>query len=59
MLVKTRVGVLEEKLLKSKAKEDTLTKKVKEAILQKESNEREIKMLRDRANDSQGELAKL
>jgi hypothetical protein len=57
-LVKTRVAVLEDKLLKCKQKEDTLNKKLKDAQLQKEGNEREIRMLRDRANDSQGELGK-
>lgn len=51
-LIKTRVAVLEEKYLKSKAKEESLNKKLKEAILQKEGNEKEIKLLRDKAKDS-------
>jgi len=57
-LVKTRVAVLEDKLLKCKQKEDALSKKLKEAQVLKEGNEREIRMLRDKANDSQGELGK-
>lgn len=57
-LIKTRVAPLEDKLSKSKLKEDALNKKLKETQLQKESNEKEIRMLRERANDSQGELAK-
>lgn len=48
-VVKTRVAVLEEKILKSKNKETEIQKKLKDATLLKESNEKEIKMLRDKA----------
>ena len=53
------MATLEDKLLKAKQKEDALEKKLKEVGLQKESHEREVQMLRDKANDSKGELAKL
>ena len=43
--------MLEEKYLKSKNKEAEIAKKLKDAILQKESNEKEIKMLRDKGRD--------
>jgi len=48
-VIKTRVAVLEEKILKSKNKETELQKKLKDATLLKESNEKEIKVLRDKA----------
>jgi hypothetical protein len=55
-VIKTRVAVLEEKYLKSKNKEAETAKKLKDALLQKESNEKEIKMLRDKARDQTTEL---
>ena len=58
-VIKTRVAVLEEKYLKSKNKEAETAKKLKDALLQKESNEKEIKMLRDRARDQTTELQKI
>lgn len=58
-LIQSRVVVLEDKYLKSKANEAELNKKLKEALLQKEGNEKEIRMLRDKAKDSQTEITKL
>lgn len=58
-LIKTRVAVLEDKYLKSKAKEGELNKKLKEVQLQKDSNEKEIRVLRDKTRDQQQELTKL
>jgi hypothetical protein len=58
-VIKTRVTVLEEKLLKSKNKEGEINKKLKEAVLQKESNEKEIKILRDKAREHQQEISKM
>ncbi len=58
-VIKTRVAVLEEKLLKSKNKEEDINKKLKEAIFQKESNEKEIKILRDKSRDHQQEISKI
>ncbi len=58
-VIKTRVAVLEEKYLKSKNKEAESVKKLKEALLQKENNEKEIKMLRDRARDTSDEVKKI
>ena len=58
-VIKTRVAVLEEKYLKSKNKEAETAKKLKDALLQKESNEKEIKMLRDKARDQTTELQKI
>ncbi len=52
-LIKTRVAALEEKYLKSKNKEAELNKRLKDVQVQKESNEREIKMLRDRSKDAE------
>jgi hypothetical protein len=52
-VIKTRVAVLEEKVLKGKNKETELQKKLKDATLLKESNEKEIKVLRDKAKQVQ------
>jgi len=49
---------LEEKCLKSKNKEAEIQKKLKEAILSKESNEKEIKILRDKAKQTQLDTSK-
>jgi hypothetical protein len=57
-VIKTRVAVLEEKCLKSKNKEGEIQKKLKEAILSKESNEKEIKILRDKAKQTQLDTSK-
>lgn len=57
-VIKTRVAVLEEKCLKSKNKEAELQKKLKEAVLSKESNEKEIKILRDKAKQTQIDTTK-
>lgn len=57
-VIKTRVAVLEEKCLKSKNKEAEIQKKLKEAILSKESNEKEIKILRDKAKQTQLDTSK-
>lgn len=53
------MSVLEDKYLKSKNKETESVKKLKEALLQKENNEKEIKMLRDRARESSDEIKKV
>jgi hypothetical protein len=58
-VIKTRVAVLEEKYLKSKNKEAETAKKLKDASLQKEGQEKEIKMLRDKARDQSFELQKI
>lgn len=58
-VIKTRVAVLEEKLLKSKNKEAEINMKLKEAVFQKESNEKEIKILRDKSREQQQEMTKL
>jgi hypothetical protein len=57
-VIKTRVAVLEEKCLKDKNKEAELQKKLKEAVLSKESNEKEIKILRDKAKQTQIDTTK-
>ena len=58
-VIKTRVASLEEKYLKSKNKEAETAKKLKETLLQKDSNEKEIKMLRDKARDQTAELQRI
>ena len=58
-LIKTRVAVLEDKYLKSKTKEGDLNKKLKDVQMQKDSNEKEIRMLRDKAKETQNEISKL
>ena len=58
-VIKTRVAVLEEKYLKSKKKEEELNKKIKESGIQKESNEKEIRMLREKSKETLAEQAKI
>jgi uncharacterized membrane protein YfhO len=50
-LIQSRVSVLEEKYSQSRQKEAELARKLKEAVLSKEGNEKEVKMLRDKAKD--------
>jgi len=58
-VIRTRVNVLEEKYLKSKNKEGEAAKKLKEAVMQKEGNEKEIKVLRDKNREQANELSKV
>lgn len=58
-VIKTRVAVLEDKIMKSKNKEADFNKKTKDFQLQKESNDKEIRMYRDKIKDQQGEISKL
>jgi hypothetical protein len=53
------VAVLEEKLLKSKTKEGDMQKRLKDAQIQRESNEKEIKILRDKAREQSNEAQRL
>lgn len=51
--------MLEDKYLKSKTKESELNKKLKEAMVAKENNEKEIKLYMNKAKDYHTELSKL
>ena len=56
-LIKTRVAALEDKYLASKARETELSKRLKEIQIYKESNEKEIKILKDKNKELQSEIS--